>query len=66
MFASLFRDGTMGGMNIAWTIGGSLCLGIFGAMLMSVVQTWSSAVWTLAYKEFTGKDPEKLAVEKLA
>lgn len=66
MFASLFRDGTMGGMNIAWTVGGSLCLGIFGAALMSVVQTWSSAVWTLAYKEFTGKDPDKLSVEKVA
>ena len=66
MFTSLFRDGTMGGMNIAWTIGGSLCLGIFGAMLMSVVQTWSSAVWTLAYKEFTGKAPDHLPVEKLA
>lgn len=66
VFASLFRDGTMGGMNIAWTIGGSLCLGIFGALLMSVVQTWTSALWTLAYKEFTGKAPEHLPVEKVA
>ncbi len=66
MITSMFRDGTMGGMNMAWTIGGSLCLGIFGAALMSVVQTWTSAVWTLAYKEFTGKDPDNMPVEKLA
>jgi len=66
MFTSLFRDGTMSGMNMAWTIGGTLCLGIVGAMLMSVVQTWTSAIWTLAYKEFTGKTPEHLPVEKVA
>jgi hypothetical protein len=66
MITSLFRDGTIGGMNMAWTIGGSLCLGIFGAALMSVVQTWTSAVWTLAYKEFTSKDPDVIPVEKLA
>ena len=66
MITSLFRDGTMGGMSIGWTIGGSLCLGIVGAAFMSVVQTWTSAIWTLAYKEFTSKDPEKLPVEKLA
>lgn len=66
MITSLFRDGTMGGMSIAWTIGGSLCLGVFGAALMSVVQTWTSAVWTLAYKEFTGKDPDNVPVEKAA
>lgn len=66
VIATLVSEGTMSGLNIAWSIAGGLCLGIFGALFMSVIQTWMSAVWTLAYKEFTGKDPEKLPVEKLA
>jgi hypothetical protein len=64
MLMSLFNEGTLGGLNIVWTMGGTLCLGIFGAALMSVVQTWGSAVWTLAYKEFTGKSPEPVFAEK--
>lgn len=67
MFISIFNnDGAMTGMNMVWALGGSICLGIFGALLMSVVQTWSSAVWTLAYKQLTGKGPEAVPAEKFA
>lgn len=54
---SVVSDGSMGMGSIAWTIGGGICLGIVGALLMSVYQTWASTVWTLAYKEFTAKKP---------
>lgn len=66
MMTSFMNDGAMSGLNMAWSIMGGLCLGIFGALLMSVIQTWMSAIWTLAYKEFTGKDPKHLPVEKVA
>lgn len=58
MMLSLGREGTMTSLNVAWLIGGSICLSIFGAALMSVLQTWVSAVWTLAYKELSGKKPK--------
>lgn len=66
MITSMFMDGSMGGLSMTWSIMGGLCLGIFGALFMSVIQAWMSAIWTLAYKEFTGKAPEKLPVEQLA
>jgi hypothetical protein len=66
MITSAFVDGSMGGLSMAWSIAGGLCLGIFGALFMSVIQTWMSAIWTLAYKEFTGKSPDLVPVEKLA
>jgi hypothetical protein len=65
MFASTFSSGGISGLNMVWMIGGTLCLGIVGAALMSVLQTWISAIWTLAYKEFTGKSPEPLFAEKV-
>lgn len=68
MFISLFNnEGAFTGLNMAWTIGGSICLGIIGALLMSVVQTWNSAIWTLAYKQLAGgKGPEAVPAEKFA
>ena len=65
MITSAFVDGSMGGVGMAWAIAGGLCLGIFGALFMSVIQTWMSAIWTLAYKEFTGKSPDLIPAEKL-
>lgn len=64
-FFSMVSEGTFSPLGIAWTIGGGLCLGIFGAALMSVYQTWVSAVWTLAYKAFTSKGPEFIPEAKL-
>lgn len=66
MITSAINGGLPSGGSIAWMGVGSICLGIFGAALMSIVQTWTSAIWTLAYKAFTGKAPETLPVEKLA
>ncbi|MCB8986192.1 MAG: hypothetical protein H6661_00350 [Ardenticatenaceae bacterium] len=58
--------GSVGPLNMAWMIGGGLCLGVIGAALMSVYQTWMSAVWTLAYKALTGKGPEVVPAAKVA
>lgn len=55
MLFSISSSSTVSPMSIAWMIGSGICLGILGAALTSVVQTWVSAVWTLAYKELTGK-----------
>jgi hypothetical protein len=66
MFTSAMDGGFPSAANIAWMGIGSICLGILGAALMSVIQTWSSAIWTLAYKEFTGKTPEPIPAEKVA
>ncbi len=60
------NEGSVGSLNIAWMIGGGLCLGILGAALMSVYQTWISAVWTLAYKALSGKGPEAIPAAKVA
>jgi hypothetical protein len=65
-FISLFNDGMLNGIQIVYAVGSSLLLAVVGAALMAVVQTWSSAVWTLAYKEFTGKSPDAIPAEKLA
>lgn len=65
-FISLFNDGMLNGIQIVYAVGSSLLLAVVGAALMAVVQTWSSAVWTLAYKEFAGKKPDVVPVEKLA
>jgi hypothetical protein len=67
MMLTMGTGNSMDPFSLAWLIGGSLCLGIFGAALMSVVQTWVSAVWTLAYKELTGKRPDdEIPADKLA
>lgn len=64
MLFGVFSDGSVNPLSIAWLIGGGLCLGIFSAALTSVVQIWYSAVWTLAYKELTGKKPEAIPADK--
>lgn len=66
LISAFSGDGAFTGLSMAWALGGSLCLGIIGALLMSVVQTWFSAIWTLAYKEFIGKSPEAIPEEKFA
>jgi hypothetical protein len=66
LMSAFSGDGAFSGLSMAWAIGGSLCLGIIGALLMSVVQTWFSAIWTLAYKEFIGKTPDAVPAEKFA
>lgn len=36
-------------------IGGGICLGVLGAVLNSVIVTWRSAAFTLAYRQLTAK-----------
>lgn len=64
VISGIANDGSLGALSIAWMIGGGLFLGIIGAALMSVYQTWISAVWTLAYKDLTGKKPEAIPAAK--
>ena len=51
---------TPGAAEIFLLTGGALCLGIFGAALASVLTTWQSAAFTLAYEEWAGTG-DKLA-----
>lgn len=60
MFAMGSGDG-LGMLGGLWLMGGAFCLGLVGAALYSVLITWQSATFTLAYEEWTGK--EKTAVE---
>lgn len=64
--SAIANEGSLGSLSIAWMIGGGLLLMVVGAALMSVYQTWISAVWTLAYKALTGKEPEAIPAAKVA
>ncbi|MBK8987889.1 MAG: hypothetical protein IPM39_17780 [Chloroflexi bacterium] len=64
MVSGIANDGALGPLSITWMIGGTIFLSIFGAALMSVYQTWVSAVWTLAYKALTGKSPADIPAAK--
>lgn len=48
-------SGGFGVMEILFLAGGTLCLGVFGAALASILATWQSAAFTLAYQEWTTK-----------
>jgi len=65
VISGISNNGDLGSLSIAWMIAGGLFLSILGAALMSVYQTWISAVWTLAYKELTGKSPEAIPAAKV-
>lgn len=54
--------GDFGGAEIALLVGGGICLGILGAVLNSILTTWRSATFTLAYREFT-RDVGKVEME---
>ncbi len=61
-------SGEFTGVSMAYMMGFGLCVGIIGAVLMSIITTWQSATFTLAYKEWVKKmgfvPPENL-VEKM-
>jgi len=65
VISGISNNGDLGSLSIAWMIAGGLFLSILGAALMSVYQTWISAVWTLACKELTGKSPEAIPAAKV-
>ena len=64
----LMASGEFTGGSLAYLMGFGICLGIIGAVLMSIITTWQSATFTLAYKEWVRKmgfiPPENL-VEKV-
>jgi hypothetical protein len=42
-------------VGMVYGLGFGLCLGFIGALLMSILVTWQSATFTLAYKEWVSK-----------
>ncbi|MBX3061008.1 MAG: hypothetical protein KF770_31505 [Anaerolineae bacterium] len=55
MMAMTSGGSTPGPAEIFVLFSGFLCLGVLGAALASVLTTWQSAAFTLAYQEWTGK-----------
>lgn len=55
----LFTTGTFEAMDIVFALGGLLCMGIIGAAINAIFVSFRSTVVTLAYGEFTGKQPVK-------
>lgn len=58
MFAA-GQFGSLGAMEVIWMVGSGLCLGLFGAALQSILTTWQSTSFTLAYLEFVDRDKVK-------
>ena len=54
MFATMI-SGDFGTIGIVYGMGFGLCMGMIGAVLMSIIVTWQSATFTLAYKEWVKK-----------
>ncbi|MCP4363491.1 MAG: hypothetical protein GY796_36280 [Chloroflexi bacterium] len=58
LLGTAFAGGSMGGLEMLMLAGGGLCLGLLGAVLYSILTTWQSAAFTLAYDEWTNKEKE--------
>jgi hypothetical protein len=58
MAIRLFGGGTFEVMDILVASGGMLCMVLFGAAVNAIFVAFRSAVFTLAYGEFTSKKPE--------
>lgn len=63
MAAMGFDGRSFGPLEVVLLVGAGLCLGILGAALQSILTTWQSTTFTLAYKQFTGKQAEIVAPE---
>lgn len=59
LLGTLFTGGEPGVGSIAFLAGGGICLGVFAAGLYSILISWQSAAFTLAYQEFVSKPGEK-------
>jgi hypothetical protein len=55
VFTSMMRGGDVGLFEVLVLAGGGICVGLVGALLNSIITTWRSATFTLAYREFTSK-----------
>jgi len=53
-----------GPAEILFLFSGFLCIGVLGAALASILTTWQSAAFTLAYEEWTGKSSKLATVEE--
>lgn len=63
LFTMAARGGP-GPAEILFLLGGGLCLGLVGAALASILTTWQSATFTLAYQEWTSKGSKQLVVDE--
>lgn len=55
MIGMMMDGGSLGVVEVTVFVLGGLCLGLVGAALTSILATWQSAAFTLAYQEWTGK-----------
>lgn len=60
---ALTGSGDMGMIEMLFLAGGTLCLGVIGAALASILATWQSAAFTLAYQEWTTKATKAVSSE---
>lgn len=60
-FVRAMSGGEVGVLEIAPIVVGGLCIGVLGALINSVLTTYQSAVFTLAYRELAEKNPPKPA-----
>jgi len=63
MVIRLFGGGTFEVMDMLVASGGLLCMVLFGAAINAIFVSFRSAVFTLAYGEFTSKKPITGAAE---
>ncbi|MCI0394505.1 MAG: hypothetical protein L0332_19845 [Chloroflexi bacterium] len=56
--ASGFNGASLGTVEVALLAVGTLCLGIVAALLSSILTTWQSTSFTLAYKQWVAKKPQ--------
>lgn len=61
--AMSFEGRSFGPLEILLIAGAGLCIGLIGAALQSILTTWQSTTFTLAYKQFTGKQAEIVTPE---
>lgn len=59
----MLNGGSFGAAEIIFLIGGGICATFIAALVNSVLLTWRSATFTLAYREFTGMVGKEMAVE---
>jgi hypothetical protein len=62
MMALFSNGGGPGPAELFLLFGGALCLGVVSAALISILVTWQSAAFTLAYQEWTGRESKQFAV----
>jgi hypothetical protein len=62
-FFRMMSGGSVGFTEIAPIVVGGLCIGVLAALINSVMTTYQSAVFTLAYRQLAEKSPPKPVLE---